>query len=141
MRNMQNDNNENDISYLLNMTFVNKEIKNNINNNELILKNYQEKLLEIKNNYIQKYNYYEYLKEQKTLYIKSNESLKNQKLNYEKNFNEKYFQNSKDISEFSEIMKENKKLLKEMELKKLESKTKYPLIFHKKTKFSLKLKK
>ena len=117
------------------------EIKNNINNNELILKNYQEKLLEIKNNYRQKYNYYEYLKEQKTLYIKSNESLKNQKLNYEKNFNEKYFQNSKDISEFSEIMKENKKLLKEMELKKLESKTKYPLIFHKKTKFSLKLKK
>ena len=38
-------------------------------------------------------------------------------------------------------MKENKKLLNELELKELESKTNFPLIFHKKNKFSEKLKK
>ena len=35
MNNNSNNRNENDISYLLNMTLVNKEIKNNINNNQL----------------------------------------------------------------------------------------------------------
>ena len=35
MNNNINNRNENDISYLLNMTLVNKEIKNNINNNQL----------------------------------------------------------------------------------------------------------
>ena len=56
-------NNENDISYILNMTFVNKEIKNNIINNEpeknkeLLLKyddfinKYKSYIIEIKNEY------------------------------------------------------------------------------------------
>jgi len=58
-----NNNNENDISYILNMTFVNKEIKNNIINNEheknkeLLLKyddfinKYKSYIIEIKNEY------------------------------------------------------------------------------------------
>ena len=64
-----------------------------------------------------------------------------QKVNYDKNVNEIYLKNLNDIETFSEVMKENKKLLNELELKELESKTNFPLIFHKKNKFSEKLKK
>ena len=63
MNNNINNRNENDISYLLNMTLVNKEIKNNINNNqfeknnELLIKyedfinRYKSYITDIKNEY------------------------------------------------------------------------------------------
>ena len=63
MNNNSNNRNENDISYLLNMTLVNKEIKNNINNNqfeknnELLIKyedfinRYKSYITDIKNEY------------------------------------------------------------------------------------------
>ena len=63
MNNNSNNRNENDISYLLNMTLVNKEIKNNINNNqfeknnELLIKYedfiniYKSYITDIKNEY------------------------------------------------------------------------------------------
>jgi len=63
MNNNINNRNENDISYLLNMTLVNKEIKNNINNNEIyknkelldrydqIILKYKSYITDIKNDY------------------------------------------------------------------------------------------
>lgn len=117
------------------------EIKMNVLNNELKLKYFNKKYEEIEQNIKSKYNYLNSLKEQKNNYLKINSSLEEQKLNYDKNFNEIYLQNLKDITTFSEVMKENKKLLNELELKELESKTNFPLIFHKKNKFSEKLKK
>ena len=50
-----NENNNNDISYLLNMTNVNKEIKNNINNNEF---HKNKELLNKYENFINKYRSY-----------------------------------------------------------------------------------
>ena len=117
------------------------ELRINVYNNELKLKNFNKKYEEIEQSIIKKYNYLNSLKEQKKTYLNINSSLEEQKLNYDKNFNEIYLQNLNDITKFSEIMKENKKLLNELELKELESKTNFPLIFHKKNKFSEKLKK
>ena len=117
------------------------EINLNVYNNELQLKNFNKNYEEIERSIKRKYNYLNYLKEQKNTYLKLNLSLEEQKLNYDKNVNEIYLKNLNDIETFSEVMKENKKLLNELELKELESKTNFPLIFHKKNKFSEKLKK
>ena len=126
-------NNENDISYLLNMTFVNKEIKNNINNNEpdknkdLLLKyddfinKYKTYITEIKNEYNNNLINNNELSKNKDL-IKteidkySNMFINNNKISNDRKeliykINNEYTKYKKDNDDFINIIKNDIKIL------------------------------
>jgi reticulocyte-binding protein len=126
-------NNENDISYLLNMTFVNKEIKNNINNNEpdknkdLLLKyddfinKYKSYITEIKNEYNNNLINNNELSKNKDL-IKteidkySNMFINNNKISNDRKeliykINNEYTKYKKDNDDFINIIKNDIKIL------------------------------